>query len=101
MTFYLITDDKKLKTRFKMYNDMVRIDTLVFSDTPVSSISCDQRKWKDKWFIRATTFIPNGFVVCFLKEIYSNEELKKELSSWITKIIKENIRYNRESKKQP
>lgn len=91
MRIKITNKEQHLKTRITFFENMVCIDSMIFADYAVNRDRdpCVQRKWKDKWFVKSTVYIPNGHIVSLLRGFVENGSIREELTNWIDKIIEQ------------
>ena len=91
MRIVMTSDNGRMRTRITTYDEIVRIDSMVFSDHEISSdVPIAIRKWKDKWFAVSTAIIPNCFIVSMLRKMNQDQKFTTEIAKYIETIFKQN-----------
>lgn len=94
MNIQITSKEQNLKTRITFFENMVRIDSMIFAEHAVNCDidPCVQRKWKNKWFVKSTVYIPNGHIASLLRGFVENDSIREELTDWVDKIIEQDRR---------
>lgn len=101
MRFEIISKNS-VKTKVTSYENYLSIDNMFFTDKEIpqknTSIPFVQRKWKNKWFVKNSAFIPNAHIVKVFNMlvVQKDKEFQKNILNWLLTIVKQDQDKNKQ-----
>ena len=97
-----VVSKKGIKTRVTSFEHYLVIDNMFFTDKKILQegipVPFVQRKWKDKWFVKNSAFIPNAHIVKVfdMLVVQKDKEFQKDIFDWLVTIVKQDQAKNKQ-----